>query len=311
MKNMIPLIKSMSFIGNAPRPIRCMLRGGLALKDVLLSKILRNGVSAYWANVLNFGDLVTPSLLRKFGCTPRYIDGLSGRDERALVSCGSILGWCREDFNGYVLGTGLMSGKEARPMRQAKILAVRGELTRDALGLPNDTICADPGLLADIWVRQNREIDKEYIIGLLPHQIDLGTPEVSELYSLLSDRTSGRVKLISSRQPPSVVAQEIVSCECILSSSLHGIIFADALGVRRARIKFQAQLDDFKFKDYFSSVAEKDFGAAQVKNIITLDQLLNITRLVNQEIICEKKMLLKKCFLKFFNEIGVNSKGVE
>lgn len=46
----------------------------------------------------------------------------------------------------------------------------------------------------------------------------------------------------------------MLSCKCILSSSLHGLIFADALGIPNRRIVLSDEIigGDLKFDDYYS-----------------------------------------------------------
>lgn len=49
---------------------------------------------------------------------------------------------------------------------------------------------------------------------------------------------------------------ELVQCEFVLSSSLHGIIFADSYGIPNAHMNVTKQVSggSFKFHDYFESV---------------------------------------------------------
>ncbi len=56
------------------------------------------------------------------------------------------------------------------------------------------------------------------------------------------------------------VAREIASCEAVLSSSLHGLVFSDALGVPNAHIKIGDGLVGglFKFQDHDSAVARPE-----------------------------------------------------
>ena len=66
---------------------------------------------------------------------------------------------------------------------------------------------------------------------------------------------------------------EICSCEYILSTSLHGIIVAHAYGIPALWIKKkQLAIDDFKFKDYFSSIDIPEYDGSQ----FDLDKLLSM-----------------------------------
>ena len=52
------------------------------------------------------------------------------------------------------------------------------------------------------------------------------------------------------------VIDEIKKCECVISSSLHGLIISDAYGIANVRVKFSDSIKggDFKYKDYYSGV---------------------------------------------------------
>ena len=280
---------------NLPKPVRGMLKKGHDIGERIAASVLGNGVHAFWANALNFGDLVTPSLLREFGWRPLY------STKEGLISCGSILSWVPEDFCGCVIGTGLMRASEARRLSRMKFLAVRGELTRDAMRLGNNIVLADPGLLADVWVRNS--ISRKFALGIIPHQSDIGKPAIENLYKKLSDENPGQIRLISSRQSPATVAREIKSCAAIATSSLHGMIFADALGVPRVRIRLDVALDDFKFIDYCSSLGETFRSAFLVGQDISLDDLICMASLGDAETIRGKKRQLMKCFNEYLATI--------
>ena len=61
---------------------------------------------------------------------------------------------------------------------------------------------------------------------------------------------------------------EVLSCNMILSTSLHGIIIGDAYEIPSYRISLSDKLigGDFKFNDYYSSVKRKE------QNIIVGDK---------------------------------------
>lgn len=62
--------------------------------------------------------------------------------------------------------------------------------------------------------------------------------------------------LIDLREPPIETLNKIAECETIVSSSLHGLVAADSLGIPNMRMKLSNHgFDfnvDFKFDDYYS-----------------------------------------------------------
>jgi hypothetical protein len=75
-------------------------------------------------------------------------------------------------------------------------------------------------------------------------------------------------KVISVAQTPEEVADEIKSCKLVLSSSLHGIIVSDSLGVPNAHLMLSDNLSspnhlrggEYKFRDYYSGINRKYFN---------------------------------------------------
>lgn len=56
------------------------------------------------------------------------------------------------------------------------------------------------------------------------------------------------------------VTRQIAACGLVLSSSLHGLIVADAFGIPNQRLKFSGKLkgEDFKFSDYASALGRSN-----------------------------------------------------
>src|SRR5699024_3940838 len=74
-------------------------------------------------------------------------------------------------------------------------------------------------------------------------------------------RALGRqVRVINVGWTPEEVAKEISSCDAVISSSLHGLIFSDALGVPNAHIRLGDKLKGglYKFHDYYSAYPGED-----------------------------------------------------
>jgi len=208
-----------------------------------------NKIKAYWyTTVANFGDLITPLLLRYYGFTPVHCP----IEQADLLSTGSILQSVPDDWSGHILGSGLIWNTR-RSMGNARIWAVRGELTRKAIGAPHATVLGDPGLLSSKLLR--RRMKRRYALGIVPHYVDREDPRLSRI----AERYGSDVLLIDVMRDPLTVLGDVDSCNAILSSSLHGIVAADSLGIPSGWIYLSDDVvgGGFKFHDYFSAFGEK------------------------------------------------------
>ncbi|MBD8080175.1 polysaccharide pyruvyl transferase family protein [Cellulosimicrobium arenosum] len=126
---------------------------------------------------------------------------------------------------------------------------MRGQLTRSRVRSTesNEPALGDPGLLAHLL--QARPPKKRWAIGVLPHYHDASDPFVDRLLTL-----GHRVRRIEVAWTPEEVVHEVGACDVLLSSSLHGLIVADSLGVPNVHLKFGDRLmgGDYKFRDYNS-----------------------------------------------------------
>ena len=214
-----------------------------------LAKTISQGhvVNAYWSNVdVNFGDAITPVLLSHYGLTPICTPPSNAK----FASTGSILHHLPSDFAGYILGSGFISEQYAQQYKNAKILGLRGVLSRELMQAPKDIVLGDPGLLLPRILANDPH--KKYLVGIVPHFVDKRDARVQKLCI----RYSGQVKLIDVQRSPRTVLKEIAQCEYILSSSLHGIVVADGLGIPNAWLVLSNKVKggEFKFRDYFSAI---------------------------------------------------------
>lgn len=232
--------------------------------------ILRNSVSVFWArNVKNFGDLLNPILLKSYGLTPIY----ANRSSAKVLAIGSILDDQPENYSGFIVGSGLIKDI-TKVFPYANVLAVRGKLTRERIGAPASTILGDPGLLADRLLLRRQT--KQFVIGLIPHYVDKANENIQKIYH----RNKDKVLIIDVQQSPKKVISNIDKCEFILSSSLHGIIAADSLGIPNAWINLSDKVIGYgyKFYDYASS-----FGMEYVPKHITGDENLEVLKTMTHE----------------------------
>lgn len=199
-------------------------------------------VKAHWAKYSNnFGDILTPVLLQHFGVKARWVGrGTSGK----MLAVGSILGRARE--NDVVWGTGAIALKKGRSFRLpdgVRVLAVRGPKTRDLIDGDVPEVYGDPALiLPEVY---QPEVTKEFEIGVIPHEVEKDIPPTKDPQVLWIDINSGVKKVIDS----------INRCHLIASSSLHGIIAAEAYGIPAVWIRMTNRINggSFKYDDYYLS----------------------------------------------------------
>jgi len=127
--------------------------------------------------------------------------------------------------------------------------AVRGQKTIDQIRqLKTAPALGDPGLLAGLWWEGRPRPAKRYRIGLIPHYVDQPLASVKRCLSLPG------VKPIDVFWPVEEVLKSVQECDFIVSSSMHGLIVADAFAVPNRRIIFsRGTISDYKFVDYYSA----------------------------------------------------------
>lgn len=205
----------------------------------------------YWDKQPNFGDLLAPLLLEHFaGISPYWTDPLIAE----IISTGSILDSLPQSgWSGIVAGSGKLHDRTRTDLTNATVLGVRGPLTASAVKMTRHDrhrlVLADPALLADEIVAVR---SKEHTVGLIAHWSD--TDRV--LYKKYAHLNP--FEILATDDPVTVLAQ-IASCECLISSTLHGIIVADSYCIPRQpeqfpRINHPWEGGDFKWRDYFASI---------------------------------------------------------
>ncbi len=196
----------------------------------------------------NMGDILSPWIVNKItGLTGTYVD--YNDDATKLVAIGSVIARIQSG-NCIVWGSGLIR-EEIVVQHNTEYLAVRGPLTRDILlskGCDVPDVYGDPALLLPYL--HHKAPTRKYKHGIFPHYVDYA--DVKMQYKGVKD-----VKIIYAlHENPINVVNDILDCDHIISSSLHGVIVAQAYGIPATWVKFSDKLDgdDIKFHDYFASV---------------------------------------------------------
>lgn len=221
--------------------------------------ICKKTLIAFWwtgAEGKNWGDAINPILIKnmsgKEAILPHEVINLKNVPIYSVI--GSILGFC-SDKNLIIWGSGFISSSSRLIEKPNKICAVRGPLTRNIIikqGIDCPEIYGDPALLYPLFYKP--VIRKKYKLGVIPHFRDQNHPALS----IFKDHPE--VVIIDILAGINVVVDSICSCECILSSSLHGIIASDSYGIPSIWMILSDNIggDRFKFYDYFMSVGRKN-----------------------------------------------------
>lgn len=210
-------------------------------------------VAMHWYSAkFNFGDWIGPQLVQAYtGRQPVQSDrpGVGGR---VLYSVGSILHRVTRN-NVDVWGSGLMRPLTAKEievrsaLKGVKIHAVRGKETRrelqESLGWDVPEVYGDPALLLPDIIHPAEAPHGQ--VAVVPHYVHLPQLDLQGIGGRLVD-VRGDVK---------TVVEQLAGASAVVSSSLHGLIVAQAYGVPWVWLDVtdhQLGGKDFKFEDFFT-----------------------------------------------------------
>lgn len=228
-------------------------------REIFTPAIIVNGyIYQRYGRVLhrNWGDDLNYYLLRQITGRQVVVYDYSSLAHRLhkinyMVIGSSLTLLCND--RTVVWGAGVIDPTQELPARPIKVLAVRGPLTRDYL-LQRNIACpeiyGDPALLLPRYYRPRPQ--KRYRIGIIPHYRDYNSPLLDAMKkdpSILIIRTENYDHWHS-------FPDQICSCEQIASSSLHGLIIAEAYGIPNLWIEISDEIlgGHFKFHDFFRSI---------------------------------------------------------
>lgn len=229
---------------------------------------------SWWTgeNGKNWGDALNPILAKEISKKDiKFVKLLDITNTFRYYMIGSVLQFVSSE-NSIVWGTGFISSDSKLKVKPKKICAVRGKLTRELLlkqGYECPEIYGDPALLYPLYYKP--KINKKYKIGVLPHYVDYNHEWVKKI------KTNKDVLVINILEDVNKVVDDILSCECIISSSLHGLIAADSYNIPSIWVEFSDKVtgNGFKFRDYFSSVNRIDTTPIKIDTNTKLSDIMN------------------------------------
>lgn len=195
----------------------------------------------------NAGDIYNRDLIRHlYGAEPEN----AVEQGRRLLLVGSTVHTVQA--GDIVAGVGT-KGAQQPPVdtRSIRVLGVRGPITAGLLteaGYDTNGIqfMLDPGLLiAKVFPELTKIASEPNRVAFIPHYRE--APRY---------RTTSAYDLIDVDSTPLEFAREIVRSEVVYSSSLHGVIFAHALGRPAVLVAPKTAEAEIKYRDYYASVGQ-------------------------------------------------------
>lgn len=241
----------------------------------------------------NFGDALNPWLFRKMThyhpVNANNIFNFLNRNVYSVI--GSILD-NNTKSNLVVWGSGFKEKDSKLIKKPIKVCAVRGPLSRKKLlemGVDCPPVYGDPALLLPVFY--NPIIKKEYKLGIIAHYADKNTDN----YKKFINKLPADVLIINIENQIESVINDILKCDKIASSSLHGLIVADAYNIPSLYIKFSNNIvgGNFKFKDYMASVEREFIEPMAIYSETTSEYVMN--SFTNYSISFSSEDLLATC----------------
>lgn len=187
----------------------------------------------------NVGDNLGQPILEFF--LPDYeINQVPENTPYKMCCIGSVMSKVRD--SDVIWGVGCI--RDISLNIRAKFLSVRGKLTRKLIrGSYVPEVYGDPALLLPLIFHP--VVKKTNNVGYVPHYVDK---------HLFKNR-----KFIDVALPWKQFVIEILKCKKIISSSLHGIVIAEAYGIPAEWAVYSDKVigGGFKFKDYLTGTGRE------------------------------------------------------
>jgi pyruvyltransferase len=193
----------------------------------------------------------------------------------------------------HVWGSGFLYRDNPNEFYRKNLIihALRGRKTQEKLqkitGETYNAVLADPGLLIDILLDEKPK--KKYEVGIIPHF----SQQTEAVFQHLADQYSTSSMIDICRSPMEVI-REISKCELILSSSLHGLVFADSMHIPSVHVLGSKALSggQFKFEDYYSAYGLEDNAWNLGKGFPSRNDIINSQRINITDVEDKKKRLI-------------------
>ena len=174
-----------------------------------------------------------------------------------------------------VWGAGV-SGQDRDFIIPHKMCAVRGHKTIKFLkdrDYQFPAVVGDPALLLPRFYKPQIFDSKisRFKVGIIPHVTDLKHHVVQEIRK---NHPEILIIDLAHYEKWTDVIDQICSCDCILSSSLHGLIVSDAYGIPNVWIELRGKIlgGHFKYQDYGSSIQRELSQPLRIESLSDIEK---------------------------------------
>lgn len=252
----------------------------------------------FWSRSTNFGDALSPLMYKFFSGKDAIYT--SSRDSPKHLSIGSILNHAQPGDTVWGSGLAWLHDKVSTGIN---IAATRGHITKsicEKAGNKCSDVFGDPAMLLPLMYEPSKI--KKYELCIIPHIADYNYISIPEKYS------NKCIKVDLNFSPEEVVSL-VTSCNNVLSSSLHGLILADAYDIPNTWCKFSDRIlgDDTKFYDHFTAVRRRYMSPLLLKGDtkFSFDKIIEAIAKCDQSkfTTTDRQLLLNACP---FNEKNIH-----
>jgi pyruvyltransferase len=214
----------------------------------------------YWwrpkSGAINVGDYLAKVIVEAM-LGLRDLDLIDKRDRRRrLFSIGSVLHNARDGETVWGSGINGKIDDDHHQFRRLDVRAVRGPLTRRSLqarGIAVPEIYGDPALLMPrFYPRELVGADPRRAFAVVPH-----FNESPDKYAAYRDH------LVLPTCKPLAFVRALLGADLVVSSSLHGVILAEAYGIPAVYLDSGNGEHRFKYDDYYRGTGRSEWHAGE------------------------------------------------
>lgn len=211
----------------------------------------------YWKESKNLGDAISPLIVEHVLEEAGFSFEAEVCETRHLCAVGSVITAGAQDAT--IWGSGILNPKLLYRVKGRKldVRAVRGPVTRALLmeyGYRVPAVYGDPAVfMSEIY--QPKAEKKTHYYGFVIHKD--GSARFGNVENLPRSHKFIEIKTEDYRR----FIDELTSVECVVSTSLHGIILAETYGV--PAILMMPECDFMKYEDWYEATGRSTYPIAE------------------------------------------------